>query len=103
MNKYRAKPTVLDGIRFASRRECTRYVELKLLQRAGKITELALQPVYRLHVRGIKIGSYRADFKYLDVETGKYRVEDSKGFPTQLYRWKKRHVEAEWNITIEEV
>lgn len=103
MNKYRAKPTVLDGIRFASGRECARYVELKLLQRAGKITELALQPVYRLHAKGVRIGIYRADFKYLDVETGKYRVEDSKGFPTALYKWKKRHVEAEHGIEIEEV
>jgi hypothetical protein len=36
-NKYRAQPVVIDGIRFASKKEGARYLELKLLERAGKI------------------------------------------------------------------
>ena len=78
-------------------------MNLRLLEKAGKIRDLALQPVYRLHVRGIKIGSYRADFKFFDLGTGKWRVWDVKGYRTQLYIWKKKHVEAEHGIVVEEI
>ena len=48
MNKYKAKPLTVDGIRFASQREGSRYRELKLLEKAGQITGLELQPVFEL-------------------------------------------------------
>ena len=34
-SKYGATPTVIDNIRFDSRREASRYVELTLMMRAG--------------------------------------------------------------------
>ena len=43
MNKYHAKPTFVDGRRFASRKEAARYCELRLLERAGKIQDLTTQ------------------------------------------------------------
>jgi len=105
-SKYRAIPTVIDGIRFASKREAARYSELKLLAKAGEIWSLYLQPSYDLHV-GLTdetcIGRYVADFSYTDVKTGEIVVEDAKGFKTPLYRWKKKHVEAQYGITIREV
>ena len=56
-------------------------------------------------VRGncFRIGVYRADFKYHDKETMPYVVEDVKGFATALYRWKKKHVEAQYGIVIREI
>ena len=33
MNKYHAKPTFVEGRRFASRKEAGRYCELRLLER----------------------------------------------------------------------
>jgi hypothetical protein len=30
-------------------------------------------------------------------------VEDVKGFKTELYRWKKKHVEAQYGIEIVEI
>jgi len=36
--KYGNKKTVVDGITFDSMREANRYRELKLLERAGKVT-----------------------------------------------------------------
>ncbi len=47
MTKYRAQPTIVDGIRFHSKGEARRYQELRLLERAGEITNLELQPAAR--------------------------------------------------------
>ena len=51
--------------------------------------------------RGGVIGRYRADFSYEELtETGgrwDFTVEDVKGFKTPLYRWKKKHVEAQYD------
>lgn len=102
-SKYRAKPTQVDGIQFASKREARRYGELKMLARAGQIACLELQPSYVLTVGGVKVGVYRADFRYRDVRSGALVVEDSKGFRTPVYRLKKKIVEALYGIEISEV
>lgn len=113
-SKYGATPTMVDGIRFHSAKEAHRYGELRLLLRAGTIFRLELQPVYRLCAwrpafkgEPILIGHYVADFRYC------YRadcvcawgcvIEDVKGMKTPLYTWKKKHVEAQYNITIHEL
>lgn len=98
------KKCVLDGIEFDSRREAGRYRELKMLERAGKITDLCLQVRYELipaafeevptgevYKRGEHKGEpkckrvcvehgvdYIADFVY--VEDGNTVVEDAKGY-----------------------
>lgn len=110
-SKYHAVKTQVDGITFDSKKEAQRYGELKLLLRAGKIHDLERQPSYVLEAkRGGKIGVYRADFIYCECEGGKDFcdfsrpiVEDVKGFKTPLYRWKKKHVEAQYGITIREI
>lgn len=78
MNKYRNKPTEVDGYKFDSMREAKRYGELKLLRRAKQIFELQVHVIYPLDVRGIGITTYEADFVYVDVVTGKQVVEDVK-------------------------
>lgn len=100
MTKYRAVKTVVDNITFDSKREAKRYGELKLLFRANQIHNLEIQHVFPLHVDGVKIGSYIADFVYFEGD--KRVVEDCKGFRTPLYRWKKKHVEAEYKVQIRE-
>lgn len=103
-SKYHAKRTEVDGIVFDSKREAARYQELKLLQMAGKIESLELQPVYQLLVKsGRSVGKYRADFRYFDVETQEWIVEDSKGVRTPVYRLKRKIVEAVYDIRIVEV
>jgi len=62
--KYRNKPTVVDGIKFASKREAARYGELKLLARRGEIRDLECHPSYSLTINGMQIGTYTADFRY---------------------------------------
>jgi hypothetical protein len=101
-SKYHAVPTVIDGIRFASKAEAKRYQELKLAQSVGAISDLELQPRYRLHVNGWKLGEYRGDFRYRNSE-GQTVVEDVKGMLTPMYRWKKKHVAAEYGVDVVEV
>lgn len=48
MNKYRNVKTVVGGIQFDSKREASRWQELKLLERAGKIAGLKRQVEYIL-------------------------------------------------------
>lgn len=86
--KYRNEPTVVDGIRFDSRKEARRYQELLLLERGGKIKALALQPSFDLWANNQHICRYRGDFSY--IENGKTVVEDCKGIRTAVYKLKKK-------------
>ncbi len=101
MSKYRAVKTEVDGILFDSKREAKRYSELKLLERAGEISGLQLQPEFPVTMNGKDICRYRGDFAYF---TKKGRViEDAKGFRTPIYKLKKKLVEAQFNVEIVEV
>lgn len=95
-NKYNAIKTVVDGIKFDSRKEAARYQELKILRRAGEIRDLELQPRFLLQdkfkldgVTHRKI-EYVADFKYWDNKEKKWIIEDVKGVRTQVYLIKKK-------------
>lgn len=100
--KYGAVPTEVDGIRFASKGEARRYSDLKLLERAGEITHLELQPVYPIVINGVRVGKYVADFRYREKD-GRLTVEDFKGVRTPLYRMKRKLVEAIYpGVTITE-
>lgn len=46
--KYGNRKVALDGITFDSKKEAQRYTELKLLEKAGKITGLQLQREFEL-------------------------------------------------------
>lgn len=99
MHKYHAKQKTVDGIVFPSTKQANRYLELKLLERAGEIQNLKtdethkadltfeLQPKFRtktgLAIRAIK---YIGDFRY--TENGIDIVEDAKGFKTKIFRLK---------------
>lgn len=98
-SKYGAVAACVDNLWFASRAEARRYSELKLLERAGEISRLLLQPRYPLVVDGVKIGEYRADFSYLD-KTGAVVVVDVKGVETPVFKIKRRLFEALYKISI---
>jgi hypothetical protein len=103
MTKYGAIRTEVDGITFASKSEARRYAELKLLERAGAIYDLTLQPRFDLSVNGVKIGTYVADFRDVDGETHEILVEDVKGVRTPVYRLKAKLVKALYGIAVQEV
>lgn len=100
MNKYRAIKTEADGISFHSKREATRYQDLKIMEREGLIGGLILQPKYPLEINGIKIGTYIGDFLY--TENGQRVVEDTKGVKTPVYKLKRRLMLALYGIEIRE-
>ena len=58
-SKYHAKPVTIDGIRFASKKEGSRYCELKALTRAGKISDLQLQVPFILSKAHRRTGEKR--------------------------------------------
>ena len=110
MSKYRSKKIIIDGISFDSKREGNRFLELKMLERAGKIKDLQLQhkfelqPSFRKNGRTIRAITYVADFTYFDLEKMKIVVEDVKGFKTDIYSVKKKLFEYKFpELTIVEV
>jgi hypothetical protein len=99
-HKYGAKACTVDGQRFASRKEAGRYVELRLLERGGRISDLQTQVRYPLEVNGILITHYVADFKYFDKDKREWVVEDSKGFQTDVFKLKQKLVRACYGLEI---
>ena len=84
-----------------------RVANLKILERAGKITDLVLQPKfelipkYTINGRNVRKMEYIADFQY--TENGRTIVEDAKGFKTKDYLIKKKLFEFKYGIEIMEV
>lgn len=96
--KYGNKPTVVDGIKFPSKKEARRYTALRLLERAGEIANLELQVPYDIEIKGAKVCRYIADFVY--EKCGAVVVEDCKGVRTTTYRLKAKLMKACHNIEI---
>jgi len=90
--------TEVDGIKFRSGKEANRYCELKILLKAGEISDLQLQvkfeaaPEVQWNGKKIKPIYYYADFVYKDTGTGKKVIEDCKGRCLPLYLLKRSHV-----------
>lgn len=95
---------MIDGVRFASKAEARRYCELRLLEKAGEIRELELQPKFPLYAFcGGCVGHYIADFRYRAGTRGVLIIEDVKGVKTAMYRWKKKHFELQYGLQITEI
>lgn len=111
VNKYRSQKTIVDGITFDSKKEANRWAELKLLERAGKITFLQRQVSYVLVPKQVRDGKmierpvvYKADFAYKD-ENGEDVVEDVKSpaTKTQVYILKRKLLLWEYGLQVREV
>lgn len=98
--KYGAQRTMIDGITFDSKKEATRYAELKLLERGKQISFLETQVRFPLVINGTLCATYVADFRY--VRDGAVIVEDVKSTATMtpVYRIKKKLMKALRNIEI---
>jgi hypothetical protein len=97
-NKFRAQKTVVDGLKFDSKREAKRWCELKLMERAGTIADLERQIRYVFEVNGVRVCAYIADFRYR--LNGSVVVEDCKGFRTPEYKLKRKLMMACHGIDI---
>ena len=105
MRKYHNKKTFIDGIKFDSKLEAERYAQLKMMERAGIIRNLELQPEYELIPSFKKDGKtwrktvYKADFRYILCEDDKTIIEDVKGSTaviTDVFRLKQKLFEYKY-------
>lgn len=88
-NKYGNKKCEINGIKFDSKKELHRYLQLKGMQESGLISELKLQHHFTL-VEAFKTVSgelvrrmeYIADFTYKDAD-GVFVIEDVKSEATR--------------------
>ena len=102
-NKYGArKVKAPDGQVFDSQKEYNRWCNLRLLERAGKITDLQRQVKYELIPKqeGERACNYVADFVY--CQDGKTVVEDCKGFRTEGYKIKRKLMQYVHGIRVKE-
>lgn len=102
-----------DGIRFDSKRELVRYMDLKLLERAGEIKDIRVHPKYPITIGGVPIMvalnqhkpwgrhlTYEADFEYWELSSNRTWVsviEDVKmqsGHRTDVYKLKRALMKA---------
>ena len=94
----------VDGRVFDSKREAARYAVLKQQERAGLISHLELQPVFKVTINGHHFCRYSADFAYF--RNGERVIEDCKSSGTAkdaAYRLHKRAAEMFYSIKIVEV
>lgn len=108
MTKYGNRKIIRDGIEFDSIKECQRYCELKLMQRAGLISGLQMQvpfeliPSQRIDGKVVERAvNYIADFVY--QQNGLKVVEDTKGMRTKDYIIKRKLMLYVHGIRIVEV
>lgn len=101
-NKYGNRKTIYRGEKYDSAKEAHYALDLDLLILGKVVTSYERQVPYILTANGKKIGKYLLDFKVLYGD-GHIEYVDVKGMKTALYKWKKKHVEAEHGITITEV
>jgi len=97
-HKYRAQATVVDGIRFDSKKEGRYYGELKLRQQAGEVLCFLRQVPVHLP------GQTRLVIDFLEFHTdGSVHFVDTKGVQTETFKLKRRQVEDLYPFDIEVV
>ena len=94
-SKYNAVICEADNIKFRSKKERTRYLDLKALQHAGEVSYFLMQVPFRLP-GNVK---YLLDFLVF-WKDGRVTLEDTKGCKTEVYRIKKRQVEELYPVRI---
>lgn len=131
-SKYRSRKVTRDGMTFDSQKEYKRFCELRLLERAGKITDLQRQVPFELipaqyktvytgevykrtiHALGIAEGMPKTKEVCLEQscsyiadfvyqQDGKQVVEDTKGVKTADYIIKRKLMLWVHGIKIKEI
>ena len=97
-HKFKAKQTLVDDIKFPSKAEAKRYLELKKLTDLGDVVFFLRQVPFYLS-GGVK---YVCDFLVFWKDES-ITIEDVKGMKTPMYTAKKKMVEATYPITITEI
>lgn len=105
-SKYHAIKTEYQGRTYDSKKEAKHAATLDMMRLATnenfKVVDVQAQVRFPLEVNGIKIGVYVADFVVIFAD-GHEEVQDVKGVLTPLYKWKKKHFEAQHGKKIIEI
>lgn len=99
-NKFHNKIVEIDGIKFRSKLEGNRYLQLKLMKASGFVQDFKIQVEFRLEHNGILITRYKADF-VVTYADGTVTVEDTKGVETEAFKIKKNLMLATMGIEIQ--
>lgn len=111
-SKYRnVKYVDENGVKWDSKKEYKRYLELKDRENKKEISNIQRQVTYQVMPRLTDENGkfkyhpikYVADFVYTDNATGKEIVEDAKGIKTEVYKIKKKLMYWQYKIEIKEV
>jgi glyoxylate utilization-related uncharacterized protein len=106
-SKYRNVKVEVNGEKFDSKREAAYWIGLKAREAAGEITDLKRQVSFTLRCPTMMaeeeavVAHYIADFTFC-MEDGLH-VLDAKGKRTAMYQLKKKWLELQDGIVIEEV
>ena len=84
-SKYNNEKTVVDNIKFDSKKESSRWQELSILEKSGVIKNLKRQIRFEIvpKTKDERAVFYQADFVYQEVESGKLICEDVKSPATR--------------------
>jgi hypothetical protein len=112
-NKFNAQKTVIDGITFDSKKEGYRYQVLKTLKKdpTNPVVSIKRQVPFIAKVvspsgEEIEVWKYKLDF-LVTYKDGRVDHEDVKGHKKgsayEVFRLKKKHIEAQYGIRIIEI
>lgn len=106
LSKYRNVQTEYGGQKFMSKKEAEYAMQLDWQRKAtsprDRVVEWVPQVPFQVILNGVKICKYIADFKVTYAD-GRVEIVDVKGVRTDVYRLKKKLVEAQYGIKIIEV
>lgn len=105
-SKYNNRPTrCAQGLMHHSAMEATYCNKLHARAGVGLIRDLKAhpQPRFDLRVNDVHVCYYIADFCYFDIEQDRQVVCDVKGHRTEVYKLKRRLMDACLGIEVEEV
>jgi hypothetical protein len=117
-HKYNAKATVVDGIKFPSKREAARYTEMAIRQRLGEVLFFLRQVPFHMpggtrlvvdflevpaHIE-LEIDGRVVRIAMIDViRAGGIRVKDAKGVETDSFKIKRREIHHHYPVKVEVV
>lgn len=101
------KPTWADGHLFPSEKEAQCWMDLRVLEKAGEISELRKQYPLGITVNGEHICILIVDFRFKDKK-GVYRYQDAKGrkgggVQYAMFKLKQKLALASNKVVVEEI
>lgn len=101
-NKYKAKKTLVGGIKFDSIAE-SKYYQMLLNQNVRNFkmqVEFVLQDKFKFGKRTIRAIKYKPDFVFYDDEGNILKVVDVKGMQTAIFKLKAKLFSNRYGIEI---